>query len=384
VAEPSEEELVEMLSIVDRGLRAMSSAGRRRRLRGALAGCAALTLLGLTLLGAAAAPAQPVGRRPTGWTFTDLGTLPGGRDTRAHAINDRGDVVGETTTGPVASPTGHAVLWRRNRVLDLGTLGGSTSRAVAINNRGEVVGSSIARNGRTHAFLWRNGRMTDLGTLPGGSAFVESRATAINDRGEVVGYNIITGSAYPTLTVRAFAWQQGQMTDLGALGVGSAAGLFVNNAGVVVGSSLPDGGNFVPSRIEHGTVTPLNGDFGHSSALLSAIDRRGQVIGHYIGGRDGSFLWSDGRLLDLGSLGSGATTASGMNDSGQIVGSSGTRAFLWQHGRITALPSPSGSYAGASDINNRGEIVGHSVSVVPAVPGDRGDAHAIRWTPRTP
>lgn len=87
---------------------------------------------------------------------------------------------------------------------DLGTLGGTDSRAVAINDRGQVIGTSSTASGRYHAFIWQDGVMTDLGVLPGKS---NSKAAAINDRGQVVGDS----------DDRAFLWQHKRMTDLGAM-----------------------------------------------------------------------------------------------------------------------------------------------------------------------
>src|SRR5207245_5042642 len=74
-----------------------------------------------------------------------------------------------------------AVLWKHGKITDLGTLeGGYESAAFAVNARGQVVGlatnaipdpSSIIRFAtQTRALLWQNGAMRGLGRLPGGAA----------------------------------------------------------------------------------------------------------------------------------------------------------------------------------------------------------------------
>lgn len=73
-------------------------------------------------------------------------------------------------------------------------------------------------------------------------------------------------------------------------------------------------------------------------------------------------------IIDLGTLGGYLSRATGVNNSGQVVGYSVTssdvhRAFLWQDNVMTdlgTLPSHTKSFALA--INNHGHIVGHSAS----------------------
>ena len=123
----------------------------------------------------------------------DLGTLRGGQDSAAVAINERGQIIGSSDT---ASGWGHAFVWEKGRTTDL-TLGGKASRALAINERGQVVGWSDTASAPGHGFLWQNGKMRDLGSfIPAG----------INDRGQIVGYR----------GRRVLRWEKGHLTDLGA------------------------------------------------------------------------------------------------------------------------------------------------------------------------
>jgi probable HAF family extracellular repeat protein len=75
-------------------------------------------------------------------------------------------------------------VWRNGTVRVLRLVFGDRGRAIALNDRGQVIGNSRAGSGRFHAFVWENGKMTDLGTLPGGK---ESQALAINERGQIIG-----------------------------------------------------------------------------------------------------------------------------------------------------------------------------------------------------
>ena len=63
-----------------------------------------------------------------------------------------GQVVGGSSAG---SGPRHAVLWARGSITDLGTLpGGNQSEAHAINSRGQIVGLSYDGSGRGLAVLW--------------------------------------------------------------------------------------------------------------------------------------------------------------------------------------------------------------------------------------
>jgi len=165
-----------------------------------------------------------------GGGITLLPTL-GGQGSTAVAINQRGDVVGASSTP--GSP-GHAFLWRARdrRPIDLGALGTGTSQPTALNDRGEVVGTSVNAAGRRVPFLWRNGTMTELATLGSTTSSPSATPHDINNRGQVVGdANLPGGPVHATL------WQDGRLVDLGALAdpaVASSA-LDINDRGEILG-----------------------------------------------------------------------------------------------------------------------------------------------------
>jgi probable HAF family extracellular repeat protein len=96
------------------------------------------------------------------------------------------------------------------------------------------------------------------------------------------------------------------------------------------------------------------------------LNIHGEVVGYMdTGNALRAFLFSNGSLTDLGTLGGTSSIASSINDHGQIVGNAlladGTsRGYLYSGGTMTALPST--SYTQAAAINNAGTIAG-SVSV---------------------
>ncbi len=99
-------------------------------------------------------------------------------------INAQGQIVGEA-----GGSDHHAFLYSEGAMRDLGILGGQRSRARAINQSGQIVGDSDTATQRTHAFLWENGRIKDLNRLLVGplTEFVTLQTAAgINDDGVII------------------------------------------------------------------------------------------------------------------------------------------------------------------------------------------------------
>ena len=83
------------------------------------------------------------------------------------------------------------------------------------------------------------------------------------------------------------------------------------------------------------------GALGGGSSAAAAINARGQVAGvstAVAGKVNHAVLWDNGKIIDLGTLGNGASTidysnAFALNDAGQVTGESHTgnafHGFLW-------------------------------------------------------
>lgn len=118
-----------------------------------------------------------------------LPNLPGFSHSEAVSISENGAIAGVATGFGQFLHRSRAVLWQPGGlgIQDLGALpGGTDSRARDVNNRGEVVGRSTSANG-SRAFVWSalNG-MRDLNTLVTVPGLVMTDAISVNKRGDIL------------------------------------------------------------------------------------------------------------------------------------------------------------------------------------------------------
>ena len=303
----------------------------------------------------------------------------------------------------------HGFRWHNGVMTDLGSLAdGFTSYASSLNDLGWSIGASqtgiidpLIGFPQFRATLWIGRRIVNLGVVPGGS---ESLGVSINNAGQAVGISD-NGVADPfsfsgVNEVRTFLWEEGELRDIGTLGGPDAApGPGCNNQrpGVIVGSSYtsftPNGTTGIPTQDpflwENGKMTDL-GTLGGSGGFGQCANNRLQVIGTSslathpaacLTGEAGchAYLWQRGTMKDLGTLGGDNSEAIWINDAGEIAGSADLPgndhhdAVRWKDGQILDLGTVSGdSCSSGKAINARGQIVGGSSDC-------RNFLHAFLW-----
>lgn len=318
------------------------------------------------------------------YTLIDLGTFGGPNAFQVgtgRSVNSQGAAIGGADL-PIPDPyapnclqlcfVNHAFVWQKGVLKALGFPVGVDSTMNSsfpdwITDSGLVAG--VSENGlidpltgfpQVQAVLWnKDGGAISLGGLGGNG----SQAFGVNNRGHVVGVALNTipdtfaqfMNGLPAGTqARAVLWQDGSVLDLGTLGGADAAATSVNERGQIVGFSFTDSAP-------------------HSDTGLPTVH---------------PFLWEDGRMLDLGTLGGsmavpGSLFAPGgvvLNNRGQVAGTSDMagnqthHAFLWERGALMDLGTLGGSNAAAFAINEGGEVVGSA----DFSPGSRNH-HAFLW-----
>lgn len=258
--------------------------------------------------------------------MTGLPPLPGGYDSYAASVNNKGQIVGWAEDGILDPTCNHAsgqflqfeaVIWGP-KLTEMTQLppypGDPDSAATAINNQGQIVGISglcsnaVGGASAKHALLWENGKPIDLGNIGGGAWNTPS---SLNEHGQIVGFANTSGDENAGFAPVAWLWSQ-------------ASGM----------QPLP----------------LLSGD---KNSIASDINEKGQIVGQSAGPNDGpigerAFLYENGMMMDMNALiqpdtSLYLTNGEGINDSGEIVGT----AFDANSGLLVAfLAVP--AYGGAS------------------------------------
>ncbi len=332
------------------------------------------------------------------YVVTDLGTL-GGNSSYAFGVNDSGAVVGNSNIKTTSSDY-QAFSYLNNKSTGLGFLGsGASSEAYAVNNSGTVVGDSFTQGSSIpHAFAYSSGGgLSDLGTLGG----TRSYGYAINSAGVATGYSEITpGSSLDHAFLYDTTKSGASMTELTAtngattLGGASANAYGINDSGVVVGSSNPQGSPANHGFYFSGGTFYDTGTLGGANSFALGVNNKGVAVGYSetsIAGQQRAFSYTlAGGIQNLGTLpGTGSSRATAINNTGDIVGYTTTvsgvatnyTAFLSSNGNLVSLNSLAGgsnwNLQYAYGINSAGTIVGYGTN-------PQGKIHAFALGLATP
>ena len=260
--------------------------------------------------------------------------------------------------------------------------------------------------------------LTDVGTLGGPQDFLNLPGEPITRQGAVIGtadttipdedfpnFNpFVIGFPNPTIA-RAFVFKDGHIEDLGALPGNNSSVVFqINGSGAGAGmSEIEQIDPFTGWPVEHATifkngrVTDLGSlPGGYESQAISITDS-GQAAGFAQngiedpysifdwGGQVRSFVWRDGRMTDIGTLGGPDALTAWQNASGQVAGDSYINAtpnasgfptlhpYLWTRGTMRDLGSFGGEFSQTNWVNDAGQVVGFA-----SLPGEES-VHPFLW-----
>ena len=204
------------------------------------------------------------------------------------------------------------------------------------------------------------------------------------------------GLAFAVLTGSAWAQERYNVFDLGVVGNPPAGPYIIRNNGLISGAAAtPDGSSmhavlwYKGWKIDIGTP----GLGGQNSAAFG-VNEFGQTVGQAETSRPNAedfcgfnadgfasstacrpFLWQDGVMTKLPTLGGHNGFANSINNRGVVAGIAETDAtdptpgcpvhqfepVVWERGRIHSLPPYSGDSDGvAAQVNDKGQVVGAS------------------------
>jgi probable HAF family extracellular repeat protein len=261
--------------------------------------------------------------------------------------------------------------------IDFPTAGVTQTVPTGINDSGQIVGSFTVDSGVTSGFLFSGGVYT-LISYPGAG---QTMPSGINASGQIVGsFTTVTGCGNCYGHKYPFLLSGGVYTALpeapGSI-PGTTQARAINSSGQIVGGYPDINLNLTHGFLFSGGAFTTIDDPSFSSNAASGINDSGQIVGF------GQPFWgaqtADGFLLSGGVFTAiddpvvplGNTQAEGINSSGQVVGNlNGNGSFLFSGGTYTTIAVPNGA-------PNSTQVLGQAINSIAQIVGAYTDSSGL-------
>jgi probable HAF family extracellular repeat protein len=188
-----------------------------------------------------------------------------------------------------------------------------------------------------------------------------------------------TGPEEPASSSAAATAVTYTIQDLGIAGEFATTATSINVNGHVVGYWFRPDDVFRGFIWKNGILTSVQ-TLGGSDSRAIDINDLGHVVGfsHNANGQTRAFRWIDGTMTSLGTLGGNVSRAFAINNNGTVVGESRvagnlvSHAFRLKNGKMIDLGTLGGANSAALDINESGQVVGWSQT-------KNGTRHPFLW-----
>jgi uncharacterized protein (TIGR03437 family) len=371
------------------------------------------------------------------FTIQDLGTLSNLPACNGTALSQSGNVVGYCTASAgqnllLNTPTTHGFLYSNGTLTDLNVTALSMPIPTGVNDSSAVVGGTLnlnilAKTASASSFVYQNGAV-----LPASGQLSSSFLFGLDNAGQSVGTSIQVSSSLKSLFIETGGFQYslagGAQTALtapngatavsfgispkGAFIAGAASGSKASAVSPVLWQNLNPQSLPLLASYPQGVATAIN-DSGAAAGIAFSLNFTVLIdpsaVAHAV-------VYNVGSVTDLGVLpGDSMSMASSINNSGTVVGFSGTaqpdatlhlaqylyppsgkyHAFIYSGGQMYNLTSQLVNGSGwqlsfATQINDAGQIVAsgiftdsngnpeqHAVLLTPAVAGTGPSITAI-------
>jgi hypothetical protein len=241
-----------------------------------------------------------------------------------------------------------------------------------------VVGAEFIPNTETQtgfaAHVFDNGETVDESyqLLNDPAAPKPQQAYSVNDYGEVVGDYIDAAGTFHSYVLERGVYRSFDVPFAGATGTYSPA---VNDSGWIVGSWNDSAGNAHGYTLVAGKFVSFDVPGSAQAQFYYGINSAGDIAGSFAdaSGTVHGFVRRGTKYTQIDFPGSTFTEPSGINDSGEIVGSycltaqcastgEGELGFVWRNGTFTTFTAVTGEFAvGLGSINNDGVVMGNYV-----------------------